>query len=58
MLTLLADIGADGLDAGPLSNARYTEPVGLFLVQLASTQAMGTRLGTALLRDADTEERR
>ena len=58
MLTQLADIGADGVDAGPLCNARYTEPAGVVLVKLAYTQAMGTRLGTALLRDADTEERR
>lgn len=35
VLGLVADIDADGVDAGPLSNARYTEPLGMLLAQLA-----------------------
>lgn len=49
VLTLVADIDAIGVDAGPLSNARFTEPAGMLLIQLAYAQGMGPRIGTALL---------
>ena len=52
VLGLVAEIDADGVDAGPLSLARYTEPLGMLLVQLAYGQGMGARIGAALLRDA------
>lgn len=52
VLRLVADVGADGVDAGPLTNARYTEPLGMLLVQLAYKQGMGGRIGSALLREA------
>lgn len=51
VLGLVADIGADGVDAGPLANARYTEPLGMLLVQLAYVQGMGANIGSALLRE-------
>lgn len=51
VLGLVAEIGADGVDAGPLQLARYTEPLGMLLVQLAYGQGMGARIGAALLRD-------
>ena len=51
VLGLVAEIGADGVDAGPLQLARCTEPLGLLLVQLAYVQGMGARIGAALLRD-------
>ena len=51
VLTLVDDLGAAGIDAGPLMMARYAEPLGMLLVQLAYRQGMGSRLGTALLRD-------
>lgn len=44
------DIPANGVDAGPLSLARYTEPLGMLLVQLAYVQGMGARIGAALIR--------
>jgi predicted dinucleotide-binding enzyme len=50
ILSLVADIGADGVEAGPLANARYTEPLGMLLVQLAYVQAMGPHIGSSLLR--------
>ena len=50
VLGLVADIGADGVDAGPLANARYTEPLGMLLVQLAYPLGMGSRIGATLLR--------
>jgi len=50
ILTLVADIPAGGVDAGPLSIARYTEPLGMLLVQLAYVQGMGARIGANLIR--------
>ena len=38
-------------DAGPLMLARYTEPLGMLLVQLAYVGGMGARIGATLLRD-------
>jgi hypothetical protein len=50
ILALLDDIPASGVDAGPLSLARYTEPLGMLLVQLAYVQGMGARIGATLIR--------
>jgi len=50
ILELLADIPASGVDAGPLSLARYTEPLGMLLVQLAYVQGIGARIGATLIR--------
>lgn len=50
VLGLVADIGADGAEAGPLTNARYTEPLGMLLVQLAYMQGLGPQIGASLLR--------
>ncbi|MBD2257997.1 NADPH-dependent F420 reductase [Pseudanabaena sp. FACHB-2040] len=38
---LLRETGCDPIDAGPLRNARYIEPAGMLLVQLAYAQQMG-----------------
>lgn len=51
VLGLVADIDADGVDAGALVNARYTEPLGMLLVQLAYSQGMGARIGSVLIRE-------
>jgi predicted dinucleotide-binding enzyme len=51
--TLLADVQADPVDAGPLQLARYTEPLGMLLVQLAYTQGFGAMIGAHLLREID-----
>ncbi|WP_116970902.1 prephenate dehydrogenase/arogenate dehydrogenase family protein [Blastomonas sp. UPD001] len=51
VLQLVGDLGADGVDAGPLANARYTEPLGMLLVQLAYLQGMGASIGSSLLRE-------
>jgi predicted dinucleotide-binding enzyme/quinol monooxygenase YgiN len=53
VLNLVADIDAAGVDAGPLSHARYTEPLGMLLAQLAYRQGMGTHIGAVLIREAD-----
>jgi hypothetical protein len=51
ILGLVADIEADGVDAGSLSLARYTEPLGMLLVQLAYVQGLGARIGSVLIQD-------
>lgn len=48
---LVGDVGGNPIAAGPLSNARYTEPMGMLFVQLAYMQAMGTRIGSAFLHE-------
>jgi 8-hydroxy-5-deazaflavin:NADPH oxidoreductase len=52
---LVAETGADPVDAGPLRFSRYTEPLGMLLVQLAYAQGMGARIGAKLLRDDPKE---
>ncbi len=44
------DIGFDPVDAGPLKNARYLEPMGMFLMALAFGQGMGTSIGYKLAK--------
>jgi predicted dinucleotide-binding enzyme len=51
VLRLVADIDAEGVEAGPLSLARYTEPLGMLLVQLAYARGFGARIGSVLIRD-------
>lgn len=48
---LVADLGAEAVDAGPLSRARSTEPLGLLMVQLAYRQGLGALIGMMLLRE-------
>jgi predicted dinucleotide-binding enzyme len=48
---LVNDLGASGVDAGPLSLARYTEPLGMLLVQLAYMNGFGARIAAVLIRD-------
>jgi hypothetical protein len=52
VLGLVHDIDADGVDAGPLQLARYTEPLGMLLVQLAYVQGLGARIGSVLIRES------
>jgi predicted dinucleotide-binding enzyme len=57
---LVADIGAEPIDAGPLHLARYTEPACMLLAHLAYVQAWGARIGLTLAREtsAPTPETR
>lgn len=48
--TLITDLGAEPTDAGPLSNARYIEPAGYLLVQLAYLLGYGANIGLSLLK--------
>jgi predicted dinucleotide-binding enzyme len=53
---LVRDIGAEPVDAGALALARYTEPTGMLLVQLAYVRGLGSRIGLSLVRDAPASE--
>jgi hypothetical protein len=48
---LVREIGAEPCDAGPLTMARYIEPAGMLLVQLAYMQGLGPRIGLTLARE-------
>ena len=48
--SLVTDIDADPVDAGPLKNARYAEPAGYLIVQLYML-GMGGRVGFSLLHE-------
>ena len=48
--SLVADIDAEPVDAGPLQNARYAEPVGYLIVQ-PYMLGMGGRIGFSFLHD-------
>jgi predicted dinucleotide-binding enzyme len=55
---LVADIGAAPVDAGPLNLARYVEPTGMLLVQLAYMQGYGARIGLTLTVEAKASAER
>ena len=49
-LDLARAFGFPSVDAGPLTNARYLEPLTELLIQLAYGKGLGTSIGVALLR--------
>ena len=51
VLSLVNDLDAGGVDAGPLSLARYTEPAGMLMVQLAYMNGFGARIASVLIQD-------
>jgi 8-hydroxy-5-deazaflavin:NADPH oxidoreductase len=50
VIELGAQLGFDAVDAGPLANARYLEPVVELLVHLAFGTGLGTGIGFTLAR--------
>ncbi len=46
----MAPIGFEPVDAGPLQNARYVEPLAELCVQLAYVEGMGTDQAMKLIR--------
>lgn len=52
ILALVADLGAQPVEAGPLAMARWTEPLGMLLIKLGYAQGMGPMIGAPLLRYA------
>lgn len=49
IVPLLEELGVTPVDAGPLMSARYIEPAGMLLVQLAYPQGMGGQIAFKLL---------
>lgn len=47
---LASDLGFEPIDAGPLKNARYLEPMGMQVIQLGYVQKLGAGIALALLR--------
>ena len=47
---LIEEIGCESVDAGPLSSARYLEPMGALMVRFAFLLDQGTELNLSLLR--------
>ena len=47
---LLADLDLEPVDAGPLTSARYIEPAGMLVVQLAYGMGLGPKIGMILQR--------
>jgi 8-hydroxy-5-deazaflavin:NADPH oxidoreductase len=48
---VIASMGFDAVDAGPLRNARCLEPLSLLNIQLGRAVGWGTRMGLSLLRE-------
>lgn len=46
---LISDAGFDPVDAGPLRNARYLEPFGMLMIQLAYSEGKGPGIAVRLL---------
>jgi len=52
VLGLVADLGAQPVEAGPLAMARWTEPLGMLLIKLGYVQGLGPMIGAPLLQYA------
>ena len=50
VMALVAELGFDPIDAGPLAMSRYLEPLAMVWINLAYTQQLGPNIGFALLR--------
>jgi predicted dinucleotide-binding enzyme len=47
---LIRETGLEPLDAGPLTSARYLEPMAMLMIQLGFARKMGTNIAFGLLR--------
>lgn len=50
IVQLARDVDADAVDAGPLKLARFTEPLGMLVTNLAYVQGMGPGISAILVR--------
>lgn len=50
VLQLAADLGFEGIDAGPLANARLLEPLAMLWIDLAMKRGLGPNIAFQLLR--------
>ena len=53
---LIADAGFHPIDAGPLQNARYLEPVAMLLTELAHSQLLGSDIALRFMNPAGPTE--
>jgi predicted dinucleotide-binding enzyme/predicted ester cyclase len=53
---LIADAGFHAIDAGPLQNARYLEPVAMLLLELAYSQLQGSDIALRFMNPAGPRE--
>ncbi|NLI74120.1 MAG: NADPH-dependent F420 reductase [Euryarchaeota archaeon] len=51
VMNLTKDIGFEPIDCGPLSAARYLEPMGMQLISLGYELGLGSKIGYRLIRD-------
>jgi hypothetical protein len=51
---LIVRLGFDAVDAGPLENARYLEPLSMLNIQLGRFLGLGTQIGFSLLTTSAT----
>lgn len=47
---LISEVGFEPVDAGPLSSARYLEPLAMLMIRLGYGQGMGTNISLSLIR--------
>lgn len=47
---LISEVGFDAVDAGPLTSARYLEPLAMLMVQLGYGMDMGPNIGLSIMR--------
>ena len=47
---LIFEVGFEPIDAGPLTSARYLEPLAMLVIQLGYGQKMGTNFSVSLMR--------
>jgi hypothetical protein len=50
VMRLGKDIGFEPIDAGPLKNARYLEPMATLIIDLGYVLGMGTNIGYKLVK--------
>ncbi len=50
VLRLIREIGFEPIDAGPLTSARYLEPLAMLMIQLGHVQGMGPKIAVSLIR--------
>jgi predicted dinucleotide-binding enzyme len=50
VMSLVAELGFDPVDTGPLAMSRYLEPLAMLWINLAYTRQLGPDIGFALLR--------
>ena len=53
---LIVRLGFNAVDAGPLENARYLEPLSMLNIQLGRFLGLGTQIGFTLLKTSPTDQ--